>query len=379
MDPARLIPGSTRSLPWLALPIALAFTQTPSIDAPQDVAHREPVSAIVADWPDPVRSDVTKLPLDALIALLPPRDRQQRTLADGRVEKHPVAREFAARLLRGDEPWPAQWTSLLLRTRALQFRHRWPLTAPLFAGSMFIGIDLPQEYGCVTVLARTPNAWKVRRGWNRGEQPILGCGMEYRDWPRDVDPILNCVGALAHAGSHTIEFDVTVESVQTKFSVGFEFVPTLDDAMPPASGPTIDAAVRDSIGLRLRGNDEWKRPVFTFERSSARHPEIASVAICADLEWLRDGETLSACHLDSREGTCELRHVDGSASPPSECSDFAAHAAEFASPSPVSGRAPTLRITSRDWHVLTQWSCDRYWRGSCDLPLELLLRQAERH
>lgn len=357
---------------------AIVFSQTPSLEPPRDVAHRASAAEASADWPDPVRSDVTKLPLDTLLELLPPRDRQQRTPADGRVERHPVAREFAARLLGGDEPCPAQWASLLLRTRALQFRHRWPLTGPFFAGSLFLGLDVPPEYGRVTVRACTPEARTVRRGVKRGADPIGGCALEHRLWPRDVDPILELRGELALAGSHTIEFELTVESVGTKFSVEFEIVQQLDDAMPSANGPAIDAAVRDAIGLEIRGSGAWRRPAFTLARSSVERAELPSLAICADLEWRRDGLCLSACHLDAREGTCELRHIDGSEYLPGECSDFSFDAVRFGSSTQLPESAPTLRVTSRAWHVLTQWSCDRYWLGSFEVTLEQLLRQAAR-
>lgn len=375
MDPARLIGRATTLLIPIGLAVSRADAQGSVLERPADSARVPLRESRLEGWPDPVPDGFTRLPLDALIDLLPPAIRAERTRDGGR-ELHPLEFEFQRRVFSGTELTTAQWFRVLSRTNKLRYRTRWPAGEPFKLELWNPVID--SRY---VRLAPRIEGWRSVRFPLWDLDLLGGCGMDSAEQQGGLAQLQQTDRSLS-LGSHFIQCGLEVARTSGEIALPVEIVARLDDAMPPVSGAAIDAAVRASFGVAFQPADPTLgHAVLRCEAALDVDPALAHIAVCADIERLCDGVAVGyARHVCLPEIDVRMRAARGGTSSRAEMFALELERIPAACLRDERERARwSLRVTSTTNDVLTQWWCDRYWKGSFELPLaEAMEREAKR-
>ncbi|HEX6885902.1 MAG TPA: hypothetical protein VF530_21185 [Planctomycetota bacterium] len=350
------------------------------------------VTALPLQAPTPAAAgpqDLTLLSVDALIDRLPPVGEEWLREED-RWSLVPAAKEMKARLERGEGLSPAQWRRALIGTGALRSRERWPAEQP-FALSM-----RSPGWLAVTQVRLVPR----RAGLAPAEVGLLyrsTCGT-FMGW-KEQEWSYQELGTLP-VGRHHLVFDVTVERGSGFRSAFFEeeekpappgvlwtgelaldveVMATVDQAVPPASSPVLDEAVRRSISLAF---DDWSRgrtAILVVDPDIRGDPGLAGLGLSLSIDVLLGSALRESVHLipSTRDPLAGTNSVHATRNQPiSFCA--------LESPPPALERDPTaqaawsVRVRGTSQQVWGLWEARRRWEGELWIPLsELIEREHE--
>jgi hypothetical protein len=201
------------------------------------------------------------------------------------------------------------------------------------------------------------------------------------------------VGTLP-IGKHHLVFDATIEhagfdldnrydqappSVTWTGPLAFdvEVVPTLAEAMPLVDSAPINEAVRASLGLCIQPwNAGRDTAVLVFDVDTKRFPVLATTAVVARAELLRDNEVKQTTRL-------VVHRYDGLLSSISVFEGLPqlfSYAELGALPVDKASRAEEwahwkVRLTGTSEEVLHLWHADRQWSGSIEMPITDAFKQ----
>ncbi len=330
--------------------------------------------------------------MDELLPLLPPADTEVsiRFREPGSLEdrEHPASVEMERRLKKetlSDE----QWRFVLLHTRSICVRPKWPADEP-FAISMAV----PRWLGLAQIRAEPRDGTLSSAKVGELIQSFSGTfpAMRYRDAKYQM------LGRL-EPGRHTLVFDVAVERGRSIWALDpdmpeeeegviwegtmtfeVEVVETVDLAVPPVSDPELDAAVRASLGAGLR---EWhtnEGPRMTafvnLDPDIARIPVLGRTALSLTVDLLHDDvvqesrriiasrwDTLSVTSSVS-DGPLRLYGSTNLGTLPAGIEDDESELARW-----------SIRVQGTPYRVLALWDADQRWAGEFTVPISELLRQ----
>ncbi len=305
------------------------------------------------------------LTLDELVAHLPTAgsewigDGTQWTIA-------PAAAELKRRIEQGVERTEEHWKRVLLATGVLALRERWPASEP-FAVSM----RLPSWLGRVTLAPLDERLAVAQCGfpsWCGNSRSLQTQRWAYQ--PLGELPL----------GPHRLAFALTVEGPRNaeegdefffegEFEFPIEVVASLDEALPPLSGPELEREIGRALGIGFFGTDRLATLVL------APDAGLQDIALVLELELLHEGVVLQTRRLRAEVWKQSLgpagAHRDSVAFPA---------VPDLLSRDPGARRGWSLRVRSTDDGVLTQWRARRRWVGAFELPLETLFtREQERN
>jgi hypothetical protein len=161
-------------------------------------------------------------------------------------------------------------------------------------------------------------------------------------------------------------------------------VDTLAESIPPRSGETVDAGVRDSIGIEicdLTFDERMQRTArLVLKPDPAQFPSVASTALSLTVEVLKEGQVVESTRLVA---TCrELPSVSKHGIPVTrrEIGSLVLRSIPASVETDDSVRAKyRLRITGTDKDVIREWDAARWWSGSLTMPLtEVCERESRR-
>ncbi|MBI1380743.1 MAG: hypothetical protein GC161_06610 [Planctomycetaceae bacterium] len=281
---------------------------------------------------------------------------------------HPAVTEFATRLARGDRPSDIEWLDALQRSDALRWREVWPVDVP-----WTVSMRLPYWLGHARIELH-PRA----EGFEMAEVgtldfPICGFSSQYLE------------GLAAHQvlgeirlGDQELGFDARVYWAYAPYVMYFPLasetdsvtdwegrvtlpvrgVASLAEALPPASGPAVNAAVRRAVSVSVANNN--LRLVY----SPDEDPILRGLGVALELEVRQDGKLLERLDFGTLTSSSVL---DGEA-------DSRAHQERAISPDllPLLRARSALQLTARGWldpELLFDWNSDRHFAGSFELSL----------
>lgn len=330
---------------------------------------------------------IEQVSMDELLRMLPPADTEWSIChQDFEFTEHPASVEISRRL-KTEVLSDDQWRFVILHTRSICVRSKWPIGEP-FAISMAV----PRWLGLTQIRAE-PRREGLRSG-AAGEllQPLCGTTPNILYRMAKYQPL----GEL-EPGHHTLDFDVTVERGRwfwgndeelpepgviwegtMRFEV--EMVASIDDAVPPATDPELDAAVTASLGAGFREWHTSEGPRMTafvnVDPDIARFPALERTALSLVVDVLRGDEvkqsgrliasrwdTLSVSNSVS-EGPLRLYGSANLGEVPPEIESEETELAKW-----------SVRIRGTSDAVLALWDADQRWAGEVIVPLAELIDQ----
>lgn len=332
---------------WLALLATLAAL---------GCAERPPVDLAQATW-------------NELVQQLPePADEGR---YDPTIEEwvyHPVVAEFAIRLARGDRPSDSELLDALQRSGALRWREVWPVDVP-----WTVSMRVPQWLGHarVELHPRTEGFAMAEAGILH--VPMCGFTLQYLE----MEAAHQDLGKV-RLGDQQLDFDAHVYWAFAPYEMPFPFrsetgsmadwnalvsvpvrgVASLPDALPPASGPAVDAAVRRAVSVSVQ--NEKVRLVY----SPGEDPILRGLGVALELEVRQNGKLLETLPFGTLTSSSVLH---GEA-------ESRADQQRAVSPNllPLLRTQGALKFTARgtlDPRLLYDWDSDRHYAGSFELAL----------
>ena len=321
----------------------------------------------------PVRLD--QLSDAELLARLPPPERCRDKSTNWSL--HPVAAELARRAENGllsDEAWrDALRAADVFHTRAL-----WPVGTPL---QMWIRAPAWLGKSKISLVARAPDLGRIVAD-NEHPSGCGNCRMSQLERQRDF-----VLGAMP-AGAQGVAVEVTIEqlregagrerSERTLWNgmarIPIAAVDSVEECMPPASGPEIDAAVRRCLSLQYWSTQAEPTPKATFYLlvDASKEPALSRVGVALELELLKTETVVEQLHVSATTNTTWERTPDSPVN-------------GFCSPTKLPGRNRLVGTELERWQVrvrgdwkdaLAIWEADRWWKGEFTVPLsEIMDRQ----
>lgn len=336
-------------------------------------------------------ASITELTLDQLIEQLPRVGRESKWNRETMSwDDEPAVDEFSRRLSTGVKLTDAQWQRALTRTGVFRARSKWPATRPL-AVSMEMPSWLP-----VTKIVATP----LNRGLQQAKAesvPIGGCGAyDEAVYRKALHQELGMLGL----GEHNIMFDVTIDvRGDTRFlgrskralagpplgmlwngplPVQVEIVPTIDEAIPPVSGPELDAAVRASLGVAYAdwGQPERRAAILVIDPDTKAHPLLADVGLSLKVSIEYRGKALESMHLTASRAD-PLALFNSVSEGEEQTIAFAASSAIPGSTDKMVAERDgwVIRITGTSDGVEALWGTSKRWSGTVEISLDEAIRQ----
>jgi hypothetical protein len=322
--------------------------------------------------------------IDALIEALPDVRQERRfDRATRGFVLHPAAAEMRLRLDRGAVLTDSQWRRALRVSGAFRARGRWPKEEP-FA----VSLRAPSWLGVAQIRLTPRLSGLAPAAAGFLETPACGTSSLRSRQAGKYQRL-----GLLPAGTTAVEFDVLVErgmdtrkrrgaeapppGVLWSGSLAFpvELVDGVDAALPPASDPELDAAVRASVSLAFR--NYWKdkntrelSAVIVVDVDTEKLPSLDATALSLRVEVLHGGRVVEsvnvAAHADDPSAKALTR-----ASGENRAFGFA-----FVKSIPAAletGEAASagyeLRVTGTHDGVLASWDAERWWNGSLTMAL----------
>jgi hypothetical protein len=336
--------------------------------------------------------ELRDLTLDALI------DRLPRVGAEGCYDEKvrewvpvPEAMEMARRLATGTELTPTQWKRALTKTGVVFFRSRWPSGEPY-------EVSMRDSFWLSLCRIRMTPREKGLRPLEGGDRLPNMCG-NGTQW-RQQAQMHQVLGRL-EAGEHRLTFDVEIErgeranawikdlprapeGVVWKGELSFDVavVATLAEALPPVDTPEMNKAVMECFGLCAApwGGGGSKESVLVFDADTKSHPKLATAAVSAQVQLLRDGEVKSQFPM--------VVHRYDSLLSGNSIFDGPVKLFSFATlgslpPDKLSDKDEVshwkLRVSGTEKDVLKLWHAEAVWTGTIELPFaEVIERERAR-
>ena len=265
-----------------------------------------------------------------------------------------------------------QWQAMLERTGVLRYRTAWPQGVPIIVAMQ----DFPETMITLVPRDKTLNCLSCGSAFE-----LCGTGLEEKREKR----LHQVLGTLSPC-EHNLIIDARLIApggppphhhhpprivYQGEFSLPFNIVPTLEDAMPSDPSPELVDAVRQSIGVAFTGWGPWRKPaaVLVFDGDTAAHPVLATSAVSLKCTLLRSGVQKSSTKLViSARGD-----FGGATSVYARSMQFfsAGVLADLQGAAPSADEAAkwSIRVEGTDGGVLELWHADKRWTGSFEMPL----------
>lgn len=302
-----------------------------------------------------------------LIARVPPGATEvSRVPSTGERVPHPVAAEIAARLVRGERPSDGEWAELLLRSGAVRYRETWPIDQP-----WVLSMRVPNWLGQATVELESRSIHFRSAKAGTLEPPFCGTC-----WMGMVSQADHQELGNVRLGEQTVRFDARICWGPAPYANAFPNLPdpgeqvlwegritlpvrgvaSLSDALPPAVGPDIDAAMRRAV--TFLPSDGTLRRVY----SRQSEPLLRDVGVAIDVELRSDGVVLERLEfLPSRDWGELFGHSQGASA--------MSAVSRRVSPETIAllRERGTWTIAVRgkqDPSLLTDWGANRHFAGS---------------
>lgn len=333
----------------------------------------------------PARSDApAALSMDELIERLPPAGCEVRLdFTDWTAIEDPMNDEFERRIVAGAALSDEQWSRLLVVTRAVASWPRWPHDHP-FA----IAMAVPRSLGVCQIRLTPLDAGVGRAVAGETFASFSGTMAMMREAQARYQPL-----ASLDRGRHRLTFDVEVERgepflvfadpteptgpvgviARFRHTIEVDVVDDVAEALPPAEGPDLDAAVASAIGAAIT---QWHfedggRQVLAVavDPDLADHPELVEVGLSLTVELVRDGVTLATAPLVASR--LDPMAAANSRSPTAlRLCGLALFPTVPVDPSMErTDGGWSLRVTGDDRHLIGLWDARRRWAGSIEVPL----------
>lgn len=280
---------------------------------------------------------------------------------------HPVAVELATRLARGERPTDAQWVEALLHSGAVRWRNVWPVDVP-----WVVSMRVPMWLGLaeIELRPRTDDLATARAG-------MLGiplCGMETlsMEWRASHQEL-----GSVRLGEQRLEFDAAVVWGSDPYAFDFPALPSppqevawkgtivlpvrgvasLADALPPASGPEIDAAVQRALSISVRNMN------LRLEYSPGDDALLRGLGVALEVDVHHGGQLRESLDFglltESRHGLRQPTSSGGSERGLSPETLLAI----------AESRPVTFSVRGKlDPRLLYDWDSNRHYAGSFELP-----------
>lgn len=314
--------------------------------------------------------------LDELIASLPPIGAE--TFLEEEYEPlRPVPAKMKALIERGAVLTGDQWKRALVGVGALRVPARWPVGRP-FAISM-----RETEWLEVTQIRMVPRI----AGWNTatvGSLYTQTCGTA-ASW-QEQEWLHQELGSLP-VGRHELRFDVTIERGledngvhgavpdnapqgvvwQGEMAFDVEIVESVEEAVPPAAGPELDRAVRESISLAFEDWPDGRTAILVVDPHSRPSGELAKVGLSLEIEIREGSHVHERLHMrPSIPGQAWERRIAFHSIPsiPLSLEDLM-----------TSRKSWSVHVRGIPEEALLLWGADRHWSGEFDVSIDELIRR----
>lgn len=280
---------------------------------------------------------------------------------------HPAVTEFATRLARGDRPSDTEWLDALQRSGALRWREVWPvdvpwtvsMRVPAWLGRAVVELHPRRtdfHYAHAGTLAPSHCGTCEAGAMGRAAQQAMG-KVQLGDQTLEFDayiawgysPYDDYFPQLADSGA--------IADWEAPLMLPVRGVATLAEALPPATGAALDAAVARAVSLSVA--DTHLRIVY----SPGDEPLLRGLGVALDAEIRHDGELREYVGLDPLTHSIFLP-LDDLAPSQQERRLAPETLALFTKPG-------ALKFTARgklDPRLLYDWDSDRHYAGSFELP-----------
>ena len=328
--------------------------------------------------------DLTRLSLDALIERLPPAGAEWIRPAEGNSVwlLVPEAEEFQRRIEGGAVLDAEQWKRALLGSGALRVRSRWPASEPFAVSMRQVGwLDRTE----MRLVPRDPGLRAAEVGRTRSSHCGTGAMHESRArLYQELGPLplgpqrIPCALTLERGQPRGRNVAQLGRFFQGEIELEVEVVPTLDEAIPPCSSPTLDAAVRETLSLAF---DVWsgERVALLVADPDPRDARLAGVGLSLALEVL-DGERVVET-LTLVPSAYDVLAVGSSVHEGSDATiDWAVLSALPAELEHDAARRARwkVRVRGTSEHVLGLWDATSRWSGSLEVSLDELIEREAR-
>jgi hypothetical protein len=360
------------------LPIfALSIMGQPPADPVAKPPAPAPASAPKSDADAP--TGLATLSIDELITRLPPAGSEWRW--DSKTSagtEHPASIEMSRRIaIDGSALSDEQWRTVLLTTKAIRYRERWPrdeeyllsLASPRWLGSAevrftprirglraaTVGHAFPSMCGTMTMM----DSRDARQGRRLG---VL---------PADTSEVVFDV-AVERGGRSTYGWSEK-DSQHGKSAILWKgtltlpvrLVDSFNKAIPPAGGDAVDKGVRDAVGAGFRSwGDDQSVPYLVIDPDDAAFPALEGVGLDIKAELLRDGKPIAESWLIAMD-------ADGLSlmNSRSKSTNRSFGSANFTTDeNPKDLASWSIRLTGSSEHVWALWNAKKRWSGTIIIP-----------
>jgi hypothetical protein len=336
----------------------------------------------------PARLDPTALSLEELIDHLPvvgaewikPVARNQPW------ELVPVAAEFRDRVERGAVLTAEQWKRTLVSTGVLRLRERWPVSEPFAVSMRYPGWLVNTA---IRLVPREAGLQPAEVGWLNGHPSCGTYAMQTkRAW------LYQELGALP-PGPRRLAFDLALERgrpyrrsssrpageseppvgpfFRGEIAFDVEIVPTIDQAIPPRSGPELDAAVRSTLSLAF---DDWSsgRTALLVADPDIGNPLLSRLGLSLTIDILQGEQFVESAVLVPSSYDFLASGISVHDAPEQPFAWTTLRKFPVALEHDAEGRASwSVRVCGTSEHVLALWPAASYWNGTLTVSIDELI------
>lgn len=328
-------------------------------------------------------TDARSATLDQLIEQLPRGSDRTWDRISNKLVQDPIAAEFGERIGRGELLSDDQWRAALVRSGAITIRERWPVGSP-FA----ISLRVPSWLGAAQILVEpgSPNLCRASAG-ARGPQM---CGVALQ---AEIERELYQDLGWLPVGVHELALSITVQRKRQRsgraqqtsanpldgylwsgtLKARVEVVPTLEDAIPPASDLFLNRVVASTIHLSFLTSQIPKGSAVSgylqVSLDGEAFSRLESTALSLQVEVFRASRRVETLQLHPAWNPAAARDRAMGAGRRQIIASARSSVIDSNFDSLESAADWSIRIKGTDRDVLRNWNAKTWWNGEITIPL----------